>query len=331
MAYNWVTSVVTAFIIIVIGWVGDRAMVRHFFYFFLMSVAVAVPVRAELRLDEWRSYSAMAEQGGICAAFASVMELQGKFDEAAGNLWFERRKYAGAVVREASILEGLAPATATDIDALIASYVVWLVGGLSKDSDTSVLDPQAHKATTQMIADTCGGLYRMADQEIYERLPELAHCAQTKEQPVPKCDSILALQTQLDAQTEANATLQSQLERLTQTSKSAKKMAVEDTAVKTTSSKNEPATITQPLARPNFTVQVGSYQSYEKAVSGVVILREAFPDLLNNITIAIQKTKLGTTATVFRLMSHRLNDSRGTAICTALSQSGFGCLLHNHR
>ena len=47
---------------------------------------------AELRLETWQSYGAMAEQGGVCAAFARLMELQAMFDVKRGELWLERRK-----------------------------------------------------------------------------------------------------------------------------------------------------------------------------------------------------------------------------------------------
>ena len=65
---------------------------------------------AELRLETLQSYGAMAKQGGVCAAFARLMELQSIIDVKQGNLWLERRKFPGTLIRQASILEGLPPA-----------------------------------------------------------------------------------------------------------------------------------------------------------------------------------------------------------------------------
>ena len=42
--------------------------------------------QAELRLDNWTRYGTLAEQGGICAGFARLMEMQSLIDGEAGRL-----------------------------------------------------------------------------------------------------------------------------------------------------------------------------------------------------------------------------------------------------
>ena len=73
----------------------------------------------------------MAEQGGVSAAFARLMELQAMFDVKRGELWLERRKFAGTLKRQASIPEGLQPAVQDNIDALINNYASWLISNLN--------------------------------------------------------------------------------------------------------------------------------------------------------------------------------------------------------
>ena len=55
---------------------------RRFILICHVIILAIMPFRtahAELRLETWQSYGAMAEQGGVCAAFARLMELQAMF------------------------------------------------------------------------------------------------------------------------------------------------------------------------------------------------------------------------------------------------------------
>ncbi|MDB3891971.1 hypothetical protein N9368_02540 [Alphaproteobacteria bacterium] len=155
-------------------------------------VFMATPMaRAELRLDEWKSYGAMAEQGGVCAAFARIMELQSVIDAQTGKLWLERRKFSGAVVRQASILEGLEPVSADDINDLVNRYSIWLLTNLAADEDAQKLNAEAHAAASNMVSDVCAALYERADKAIFKKNPALQQCAtpQTIEiQPTPVCE-----------------------------------------------------------------------------------------------------------------------------------------------
>ena len=100
--------------------------------------------QAELRLDDWTRYGTLAGQGGICAGFARVMEMQSLIDSEAGRLWLERRRYAGAIVREATLMEGLPAATDSEINTLVENYTMWLVTSLVTDGRDTGLDGTAH-------------------------------------------------------------------------------------------------------------------------------------------------------------------------------------------
>lgn len=135
---------------------------------------------AELRLDTWKTYGAMAEQGSVCAAFARLMELQSTIDAKHGALWFERRKFAGSLIRQASILEGIPAAGQDAINDLVDSYASWLITNLSNQDTTQSLDNEAHSAASEMINDVCSGLYARADKSIMQAHPELATCSIVK-------------------------------------------------------------------------------------------------------------------------------------------------------
>jgi len=154
---------------------------------------------AELRLETWQSYGAMAEQGAVCAAFARLMELQSIIDVKQGNLWLERRKFAGTLIRQASILEGLPPAEQDEIDNLINSYTGWLISNLNSQDTTQSFDNVAHSAATKMIDDVCSSLYARADIAIMEAHPELATCPAIKTPKPQTCAPEAFKHTQVKA------------------------------------------------------------------------------------------------------------------------------------
>lgn len=103
--------------------------------------------QAELRLDDWTRFGTLAEQGGICGGFARIMEMQSLIDGEAGRLWPERRRYAGAIVREATLMEGPPAATDSEINTLVENYAMWLVTSLATDGGDTGLDRTAHERT----------------------------------------------------------------------------------------------------------------------------------------------------------------------------------------
>ncbi len=96
--------------------------------------------QGKLRLNEWTRYGSLVEQGGICARFAKIMEMQNVIDGDAGRLWLVRRKYAGAIIREASLMEGLPAATDSEINRLVKDYAKRLVTNLVTDGGGTCLD-----------------------------------------------------------------------------------------------------------------------------------------------------------------------------------------------
>ena len=65
----------------------------------------AVTAQANIDLKSWKSYGNLAEQGAICASFASLMESQSVLNPDMGRLWKERRKFSGSVIGKAVMLE----------------------------------------------------------------------------------------------------------------------------------------------------------------------------------------------------------------------------------
>jgi len=291
----------------------------------LLFLGVTSPAKAELRLEQWKTYGAMAEQGGLCGAFARIMELQQGIDPRSAKLWLERRNYSGAVIREASILEGVPAATSNDIDALINTYIIWLISSLSIDSDVTVLDPLAHDRVSKIVAGSCTALFARADERIFERAPDLATCKAPPLAADGGCsqEQRVALETQVNQLLKANETLRKELARQRAQPSSADASL---SSMPAKPLKHEPAP-PLPHPKPATIVQLGAFETIEQAASGIVRLRNEFPTILADIHIAIVQGEVAGSVVVTRLVTQRIDNDRGKEICSALWQAGHACLL----
>ena len=77
--------------------------------------------------------------------------------------------------------------------------------------------------------------------------------------------------------------------------------------------------------------QLGSYQRYEQAVSGVAILRTKLTEAMEDIRIDITEAQLVNETPVFRLLTQPLTKACSSRICAAMWQAGFSCILCGRR
>ena len=377
-------------------------------YKFLAMLAVLAGIggslhaaQADLRLDEWTRYGSLAEQGGLCAGFAKIMEMQNVIDGDAGRLWLERRKYAGAIVREASLMEGLPAATDSEINRLVEDYAMWLVTNLVTDGGGTGLDESAHERTGKMVADLCGTLFTQADAAINQNLPELMTCPQsvTAATPNESCtaeteaatalrERIAALDQKTATLRAEKATLKAEMDRLkaeattlkAETGRLRTDLAmrarpaeeddglvadglvadglVADNLAENEKAENERAEnekaendtagddpaedgvtaaratdgeVSLPASKPVVIAQLGSYQRYEQAVSGVAILRAKISGTIADIRIDIAEARLVNDMPVFRLLTQPLTKAHSNRVCAAMRQAGFSCMLRGRK
>ena len=379
-------------------------------YKFLAMLAVLAGIggslhaaQADLRLDEWTRYGSLAEQGGICAGFAKIMEMQNVIDGDAGRLWLERRKYAGAIVREASLMEGLPAATDSEINRLVEDYAMWLVTNLVTDGGGTGLDESAHEQTGKMVADLCGTLFTQADAAINQNLPELMTCPQslTAATPNESCtaetEAATALRERIVALDQKTATLKAEkatlraekatlkaemdrlkaeattlkaetgrlrtdlamrarpaeeddglvadglvadglvADNLAENEKAENEKAENDTAGDdpaedgVTAARATDGEVSLPASKPVVIAQLGSYQRYEQAVSGVAILRAKISGAIADIRIDIAEARLVNDMPVFRLLTQPLTKAHSNRVCAAMRQAGFSCMLRGRK
>lgn len=152
----------------------------------LWGSGLPVNAQAELRLETWSSYGQLAEQGAICASFSALMESQSVLNPDLGTLWQERRKFAGAVIRKAVLLELKRDSTEDEINKLIASYRDWVLSSLMIDdgATNTLLDESGQEATPEILGrqkikdlvnSQCKSLFEQGDVMIRQQNPQLAY------------------------------------------------------------------------------------------------------------------------------------------------------------
>lgn len=155
-------------------------------------------LRAELRLESWKNYAYLAEQGAICASFSSLMEAQSVLNPDIGKLWKERRKYAGAVIRKAAEFELQRTPDSDEINNLVSKYSDWVIESLmSKDApDFTGVDNESQQGLIgqqkmqKLIDSYCRTMFAQGDKQILASNPDLGY--------------LLGIKTQAPAATAAN-------------------------------------------------------------------------------------------------------------------------------
>ncbi|MGB2021099.1 MAG: hypothetical protein ACPHVI_04560, partial [Candidatus Puniceispirillaceae bacterium] len=141
----------------------------------------AVTAQANIDLKSWKSYGNLAEQGAICASFASLMESQSVLNPDMGRLWQERRKFSGAVIGKAVMMEFDKDIASEDIETFIAEYRDWVLAALMT-SPESQPDNQVQNSlklgqekVASLIKTQCALLFKQGDAQIRKKFPELAY------------------------------------------------------------------------------------------------------------------------------------------------------------
>ena len=145
--------------------------------------------RANIDLKTWKNYANLAEQGAICASFSTLMEAQSVLNPDMGRLWQERRKFSGAVIHKAVMLEFNKKIAAEDIEAFIVGYRDWVLAALMSSDGQPSERPQNSLALGQekianLIKTQCAMLFKQGDEQIRQKFPELAYLIAPKASPV---------------------------------------------------------------------------------------------------------------------------------------------------
>lgn len=116
----------------------------------------------------------LQEQAAICASYARLMEYSGLLEKTQGELWRERRFFAGAMLRSTIASSTKAQPTNAEIDGIINEYSSWMIDLFTANSvqdDKTKLEEK--DKLKDYVESFCTGLFNNADKAIVKVRPEL--------------------------------------------------------------------------------------------------------------------------------------------------------------
>ena len=118
--------------------------------------------------------SLLQEQAAICASYARLMEYSGLLEKTQGELWRERRFFAGAMLRSTITNATNAQPSNADIDGIITEYSTWMIdlftANAIQDSQKKLQEKDKLK---DYVESFCTGLFDNADKAIVKVRPDL--------------------------------------------------------------------------------------------------------------------------------------------------------------
>ena len=151
-------------------------MLRFVFILFWLSLTsyANAQTQSEQPVASPDQASLVQEQAAICASYARIMEYSGLFEERQGELWRERRFFAGAMLRGSiSEMTSTQPSNA-EIDSIINEYSGWMLDLFTANNIISGSDKVNERDKLRdYIANFCTGIFKKADQAIVKVRPDL--------------------------------------------------------------------------------------------------------------------------------------------------------------
>lgn len=317
-----------------------------------LTIMASAPAHAEIDIASLGGQSTMAEQGAICASFAALMENQVLINQDLGDLWSERRKFSGAVIRRAVELSGQDSPDSEQIDRLINDYREWLILNLSTQEPT--MSSNDYQSDVQnMIKTNCKSLYLQADKAIINRFPALSYLIDgSASQSAPddkQLEAIMAKNNELNVKVIALRAEIGALKAQKQADKTAKsdvvtpqakqvKQATPPTAPKPRPviAKNKEATVqetaesetaTNKSVEQRFFAQLGSFSRADIARQAIDDFTQNYPALFTALDLDIEPHLFASGKTLYRVKTSRATRPIITEICDKLWDARLGCLI----
>ena len=118
--------------------------------------------------------SLLQEQAAICASYARLMEYSGLLEKTQGELWRERRFFAGAMLRSTITNATNAQPSNADIDGIITEYSAWMIDLFTANAVQDGKQKLEEKDRLKdYIESFCKGLFDNADKAIVKVRPDL--------------------------------------------------------------------------------------------------------------------------------------------------------------
>ena len=321
------------------------------------------PALATIKLEDWKTYGYLAEQGAVCASFSALMESQSLLNADLGKLWYERRKYATGLIRKASQLETGSVASLDDIEQLILNYREWMLTSLlvPAASPNMLLKGGQQLQTGQdkvkhMIQTYCLSIFDKGDIAIISRFPALSYLTPALEERTKKTAAPYTplKDTETSQSTETTSSKIQKGSSLSKNSEMANEAAAKVISSMLSTMRPSPipekdetqkdgvaslASAGQPSPKPveltglslqntdDFIAQLGSFPDITVAQSSKEALSLKFPRLFSHISLIIEEHQLSSGTRFFRVQTPTLSRKEARNLCDMLWPHRITCMV----
>lgn len=317
----------------------------------VLFIASHSPASAAIKLETWKTYGNLAEQGAVCASFAALMESQSILNPDLGMLWSERRKYSGSIILKASEMETGTAANSADIDVFVSDYREWVLSSLLAPIAPIDLAQQGgdplktgRDRITTLVRTYCLAIYAKGDAVILTRFPQLAYLMNksamtAQNQPEMPKTSVKTSNKTPGNKTPGNKTSGDKISGKSAETAAAKvissmlaSMRAPEPVLSKSMPKQRP---TKPVALTSLSAQVkggylaqlASFSSQKRAESSRDLLIQKFPNAFTSKTLHVEEHVIASGSRFFRVQTAAITKDKAREYCDMLWLQKISCLV----
>lgn len=327
----------------------------------VLFIASHSPASAAIKLETWKTYGNLAEQGAVCASFAALMESQSILNPDLGMLWSERRKYSGSIILKASEMETGTAANSADIDVFVSDYREWVLSSLLAPIAPIDLAQQGgdplktgRDRITTLVRTYCLAIYAKGDAVILTRFPQLAYLMNksamtAQNQPEMPKTSVKTSNNTSGNNTSGNKTSGNKTSGDKTSGDKISGKSAETAAAKVISSmlasmrapepvlpksmpKQRPAkpvalTSLSAQVKGGYLAQLASFSSQKRAESSRDLLIQKFPNAFTSKTLHVEEHVIASGSRFFRVQTAAITKDKAREYCDMLWLQKISCLV----
>ena len=327
----------------------------------VLSITSHSPASAAIKLETWKTYGNLAEQGAVCASFAALMESQSILNPDLGMLWSERRKYSGSIILKASEMETGTAANSADIDVFVSDYREWVLSSLLAPIAPIDLAQQGgdplktgRDRITTLVRTYCLAIYAKGDAVILTRFPQLAYLMNksamtAQNQPEMPKTSVKTSNKTSGNKTPGNKTSGNKISGNKTSGDKISGKSAETAAAKVISSmlasmrapepvlsksmpKQRPAkpvalTSLSAQVKGGYLAQLASFSSQKRAESSRDLLIQKFPNAFTSKTLHVEEHVIASGSRFFRVQTAAITKDKAREYCDMLWLQKISCLV----
>ena len=327
----------------------------------VLSITSHSPASAAIKLETWKTYGNLAEQGAVCASFAALMESQSILNPDLGMLWSERRKYSSSIILKASEMETGTAANSADIDVFVSDYREWVLSSLLAPIAPIDLAQQGgdplktgRDRITTLVRTYCLAIYAKGDAVILTRFPQLAYLMNksamtAQNQPEMPKTSVKTSNKTSGNKTPGNKTSGNKISGNKTSGDKISGKSAETAAAKVISSmlasmrapepvlsksmpKQRPAkpvalTSLSAQVKGGYLAQLASFSSQKRAESSRDLLIQKFPNAFTSKTLHVEEHVIASGSRFFRVQTAAITKDKAREYCDMLWLQKISCLV----